>query len=139
MQRQKIIILAMLVTALFLLVPASGAAAQGQGYGVITADELFNMLKSKDFTLVNVYVPYEGELPQTDDFIPYDRVDQCLDQLPANKDAKIVLYCKAGKKSLIAAERLAELGYTNVWGLKGGMTEWRQKDYPIINASSMPN
>jgi hypothetical protein len=37
----------------------------GQGYGVLTTDELSNMLKSKDFTLVNVHVPYEGELPQT--------------------------------------------------------------------------
>jgi rhodanese-related sulfurtransferase len=146
----------MLATASLLLVLASVAAAQGQGekvsdtatrmaspqvrgYGVITTDELFNMLKSKDFTLVNVHVPYEGELPQTDVFIPYDRIDQFLDRLPADKNAKVVLYCKMGKKSIIAAEPLVKLGYTNVWGMKGGMVEWRQKGYPIINASFKSN
>lgn len=157
MQRQKIIItLAMLATALLLLVLASCAAAQGQGekasdtatrmaspqvqgYGVITTDELINILKSKDFTLVNVHVPYEGELPQTDVFIPYDRIDQFFDRLPADKNAKIVLYCKMGKKSIIAAEQLVKLGYTNVWSMKGGMVEWRQKGCPIINASFKSN
>lgn len=107
----------------------------GQGYGVVTTDELLNMLKSKDFTLVNVHIPYEGELPQTDVFIPYDEIDKYLDRLPADKNTKIVLYCKTDRMSRIAAERLVELGYTNIWDMKGGMLEWRQKGYPILNAS----
>lgn len=107
----------------------------GQGYGVVTTDELSNMLKSKDYTLVNVHIPYEGELPQTDAFIPYDEIDKYLDRLPTDKNAKIVLYCKTDRMSRIAAERLVELGYTNVWDMKGGMLEWRQKGYPLLNAT----
>lgn len=119
---------------------ASGTATrtappQVGGYCDISADELFNMLKGKDFALVNVHIPYEGELPRTDAFIPYDEIDRHLDRLPADKNARIVLYCKTDRMSRIAAERLAELGYTNVCNLDGGMIVWRQKGYPLLNAT----
>jgi rhodanese-related sulfurtransferase len=111
------------------------AQYSGQGYGIVTTDELMDMLKNKDFTLINVHVPYQGELPQTDVFIPYDEIDKYLDRLPADKNAKVVLYCRTDRMSTIAAKRLVELGYTNVWEMKGGMQEWRQKGYPILSAS----
>lgn len=114
---------------------ARTASPQTTGHYVLTTDELFDMLKSKDFLLVNVHVPYEGELPQTDLFIPYTEIDQHLDRLPADRSARIVLYCKTDRMSGIAAARLAELGYTNVWDVKGGMIEWKQKGYTIYNAT----
>ncbi|WP_424358038.1 rhodanese-like domain-containing protein [Methanocella sp. MCL-LM] len=111
------------------------AQSRANGHYMMTTDELYDMLRSKDFTLVNVHVPYEGELSQTDLFIPYTEIDQHLDSLPADKNAKIVLYCKTDRMSGIAAARLAELGYTNVWDVRGGMIEWKQKGYPIYNTT----
>ncbi len=108
-------------------VPVGGGA-----YTNVTAPELKQMLEAKDFFFVNVHIPYQGEVAGTDAFIPFDKVEQQLDRLPARKDAKIVLYCKSDRMSTIAAETLVGLGYTNIWNLQGGMVGWGKQGYPLI-------
>ncbi len=100
-------------------------------YRDITVSELQAMLKNKDFTLVNVHTPFEGNLPGTDVSIPYDQITMNLDKLPPGKDAKLVLYCRSGRMSQIAAADLARLGYTNVYELVGGMVAWEQAGLTI--------
>ncbi len=103
----------------------------GGSFEKLTAEELNQKLDAKDFTLVNVHIPFEGDLPKTDVSIPYDQIGQHLDQLPGGKDAKIVLYCRSGRMSTIAAEKLVELGYTHIAELDGGMIAWEQAGFPI--------
>lgn len=98
----------------------------GGSYQNASVTDLQTMLKSKDFVLVNVHIPFAGNIPDTDLSIPYDEIEQNLSQLPSDKNAKIVLYCRSGRMSEIAAEKLVSLGYTNVWNLKGGMVDWEQ-------------
>ena len=99
----------------------------------VNPDQLAQMLAGpKDFTLVNVHVPYEGELAKTDLALPYDQIDAHLNQLPG-KDAKIVLYCRSGRMSDIAARRLIELGYTHVYDLTGGMVAWEAGGRSLVN------
>jgi rhodanese-related sulfurtransferase len=109
-------------------------AAPGGAYTNVTAPALKKMLERKDFFFVNVHIPYEGEITNTDAFIPFDKVEQQLHVLPVKKDAKIVLYCMSDRMSNIAAGTLVRLGYTNVWNLVGGMIDWRQQGYPLIGA-----
>jgi rhodanese-related sulfurtransferase len=101
-------------------------AAQDKGYSEISPAELNVNLKNKDFALINVHVPFIGNIPQTDLSIPYDQIDQNLSQLPTDKSAKIVLYCSSGHMSNLAAADLAQQGYTNIWSLTGGMSAWQQ-------------
>lgn len=110
-------------------VPVDG----GGSYVDVSADRLSAMLAKKDFVLVNVHVPYEGELAKTDAFIPYDQIAAQTAALPSDKAAKIVLYCRSGSMSAIAARTLVGLGYTNVYNLDGGLNAWRARGFEVLN------
>ena len=94
--------------------------------------QLATMLAQKDFFLVNVHIPYEGEIKDTDAFIAYDSIANNLDKLPQDKNAKIVVYCRSGGMSAIAARELVRLGFTQVSDLAGGMIDWEKSGYKII-------
>jgi len=95
---------------------------------------LQKMLEQKDFFFVNVHIPYEGEIARTDAHIPFDQVETLIRQFPSNKDAKLLLYCQSGRMSDIAARTLVRLGYTNLWHLQGGMIDWQQQGYPLLDS-----
>jgi rhodanese-related sulfurtransferase len=111
-------------------IPAS--SQNSNGYTDINAEQLVAMLENKDFTLVNTHIPYDGEIPQTDLFIPFDKIEDHLGELP-DKDAPIVLYCRSGSMSTTAAETLASLGYINVFELDGGMRAWKAAGSELIS------
>ena len=111
--------------------PATKVEVEGGSYTNVTPQQLAAMLKQKDFFFVNVHIPYEGEIEPTDAQIPYDQTAQQLSQYPADKNAKIVLYCRSGHMSQIAAEDLVSRGYINVWNLMGGMVDWEKEGLEI--------
>ena len=103
--------------------------SQNSNYKNMTVDELSQKLKSKDFTLVDVHIPEQKHINGTDVFIPYDEIESQIHKLPKDKDTKIVLYCRTGRMSEIAAQKLAEKGYSNVYNVIGGMIEWAKRGY----------
>ncbi|MEJ7653552.1 MAG: rhodanese-like domain-containing protein [Chloroflexia bacterium] len=119
------------VLMIFMLLGAAcggrdGASVGDDGYTNVSVAELREMFTKKDFVSVNTHIPFEGNLPQTDLSIPFDKIGAMLDKLPQDKDAKILLYCRSGNMSTTAAETLVKQGYTNVYELDGGMNAWKQ-------------
>jgi len=101
------------------------------GYELISAQDLQELMRDEEITLVNVHIPLEGSISETNLMIPYNEVDQYLDQFPADKDEKIVIYCRSGSMGDEASQTLADLGYTNVWNLEGGYNVWNALGLPF--------
>ncbi|NIN93489.1 MAG: rhodanese-like domain-containing protein [Anaerolineae bacterium] len=152
MTRMRAIVLA-LMAVIVLVVAACGTGAQGiepspatqamqtqrvpveggGSYTDVNAAGLASMLENKDFLLINVHIPYEGEIEGTDLLVPYNDIQRNLDKFPADKTAKLVVYCRSGGMSTIAARTLVELGYTDVWNLDGGMIAWKDAGYTLVD------
>ena len=135
MKKIILILLAAIVLEACQSKPVAGESATvaGGSYKNVSADELEAMLRDKDFMFINVHIPFAGNIADTDLSIPYDQigVPENLSQLPADKNAKIVLYCRSGRMSEIAAEQLVSLGYADIWNLTGGIVEWERAGYEL--------
>ena len=136
MKRKQVWVFIAVLAALLPLVAACGRASPSfeknkNGYVDISAEQLAEMMENKDFALVNTHVPFEGDIPETDLSIPFDKIAQRLDELPG-KDERIVVYCRSGGMSTSAAKELAALGYTNVMELNGGMRAWTSAGHDLV-------
>jgi rhodanese-related sulfurtransferase len=102
-------------------------------YRSISPSELTLMLKAKDFFLVNVHVPYAGEIPKTDAFINYENTAARIEDYPRDKSARIVLYCLGNRMSRSAVQDLLRAGFTSLIVLDGGMDAWREAGFALIH------
>jgi len=109
-------------------------AVPGGAYWSISVADLQAMRASdRDTRLVNVHVPFQGDIAGTDVSIPFNEIGDHLDQLPSDKDAPVALYCRSGPMSVRAATTLAGLGYTKVYSLAGGFNAWATAGLPMVN------
>lgn len=116
---------------------AAVGSEQQAGFKGLTSQELSDMLRKKDFSLIDVHIPEQVHIPGTDYMIPYNDIDTLVSALP-DKNAKVVLYCRSGSMSKIAAEALAEKGYVNVFNLTNGMNEWLVEGRETAPKGSVP-
>ena len=64
----------------------------------------------------------EGHIPGAI-LIPHDEILQKAESLLTDKDQLILVYCRSGRRSKLAAEDLQKLGYTNIKEF-GGIIDW---------------
>jgi phage shock protein E len=101
---------------------------------VKTAMDKAPSLREKGFVLVDVRTVEEhdrGAIPGTDLNIEFRQIAKRHRELGAGLNDHIVVYCQSGKRSNIAADTLSELGYTNVYNIRGSMNAWLQAGYPV--------
>jgi rhodanese-related sulfurtransferase len=60
-----------------------------------------------------------------------------LENLPASlpKNTPIIVYCSVGYRSEKVTEKLQKAGFKNVSNLYGGIFEWVNQDFPVVNQS----
>jgi rhodanese-related sulfurtransferase len=63
--------------------------------------------------------------------LPFSDFLANLDQIPAEKDTPIVIYCASGHRGAMAAMALRLLGYTDVSNLGGGIGAWKNAGLPV--------
>lgn len=97
----------------------------------ITVDELKRLLEERKngkekFILIDVRTEEEhkeGHIPGTDLNIPHDKIED-INNIVRDKQTKLILYCRSGRRSEIAKETLKKLGYKNVINA-GGIKDWK--------------
>ena len=102
----------------------------------LSTEELLQRLQQgNSFQFWNVLTDeyFNGEMIPGSRHVPLDRVAREVSQEQIAKDAEIVVYCGGPKcpQSLQAAQKLAELGYTNVQAYEGGLEEWKHAGQKI--------
>lgn len=55
-----------------------------------------------------------------------------INLIPKNKE--IYVYCKAGGRSSQAAEILRQNGFSRIYNLEGGFTQWENNDFPVAKS-----
>lgn len=63
--------------------------------------------------------------------IPYDQMENRVAEIRVPKDQEIVLYCRSGRRSGLAAKTLAAHGFTNLGLLEGDMPGWEASGLPV--------
>ena len=64
--------------------------------------------------------------------VPYKKIASEAEK-KFKKDEEIVVYCSDSEcqSSKIAADKLDDMGYENVWHYKGGKKEWKEAGLPV--------
>jgi phage shock protein E len=110
---------------------ANEPAPEREPYARLDPAAFEERMKNEQAMVINVHIPYEGELAGTDAFIPYDKIRDDP-RLPEDKGAEILLYCRSGRMSEEAGVDLHEEGYTNIAHLEGGMKAWEASGRRVI-------
>ncbi len=106
----------------------------------LTVDQVAAELESPDVVLVDVREPAEltseGRIPgsihaprgmlefHADPSSPYHMA-------PLDPDKRVILYCKSGSRSALAAAALEDMGYRRVSHLDGGIVAWTEAQRPV--------
>ena len=70
-------------------------------------------------------------------FIDYDSFSMKeVQDIP--KNAKVVVYCAVGYRSERVGEKLRAAGYEDVSNLYGGIFQWKNKGYPVVDQQQQP-
>ena len=88
----------------------------------------------KGFVLIDVRSPEEhaaGFIPGTDHNIDFREIKTRHREIGVPLNEHIVVYCQSGHRSNIAAETLADVGYTHVYNVRGSMNAWVEAGYPV--------
>lgn len=99
---------------------------QGAVYVNITAEEAKEIMDTEEgYVILDVREQDEYDAGHISGaiLIPYTQIEAKANEMLPDEDQLILVYCRSGRRSKIAAEALAELGYTNIKEF-GGIIDW---------------
>ena len=117
-----------IIAALVFLIAISGCSAEEKGsvYMNINAEKAKEMMENlEEFVLLDARSEeefFEGHIPGAT-VIPHDEIEERAESEIPEKDVPVVVYCRSGRRSKIAAEALVSLGYSEVYEF-GGIIDW---------------
>lgn len=58
-------------------------------------------------------------------------IERDIEKIIPNKNTEVILYCRGGYRSMIAAESIQKMGYSKVISMTGGITAWQQAGFEL--------
>jgi len=97
------------------------------GIKEVTVEELKALIDNQeDFQLIDVREPYEYEISNLGGIlIPLNQLDARVHDIPSS--GKTIIHCRSGARSAKAIKKLEQLGFHNLYNLKGGLMAWAEK------------
>jgi rhodanese-related sulfurtransferase len=126
-----------LATLLFsaALAAASPVIAGDSSAAPITQVQLLERLEKKDPDLVVLDVRTAdefaaGHVPGARN-VSHDQLASRLDEFAAERDKQVVLYCRSGRRTLLAEDILRKAGFRNLAHLEGDYLAWEAEKRPV--------
>jgi rhodanese-related sulfurtransferase len=97
---------------------------------VINVDELKEKIdRGEEVNLVDVREPHEYEEANIGGrLVPLGKVQTMqVDELEDLKDKEVIVYCRSGRRSMMACQMLEQAGFINTYNLEGGILAWIEK------------
>ena len=102
-------------------------------YHKLTPEEAFEMMSAQETTIVDVRTEAEYQEGHIENaiLVPNESIGEVPPDALPDKEATLLVYCRSGRRSKEASEKLLALGYQNVYDF-GGITDW---PYDIVKGS----
>lgn len=114
---------------------SQGQVSGGRAEVALLDPTSFAARTGSNAVLLNVHVPFEGDINGTQLSIPFDQIAEKASLLPADLDTPLLVYCRSGRMSAIATAELARLGYRDVFDLDGGMLAWEKSGRSLVETN----
>jgi len=121
------------LTAVIALIIMTELKRAIKGYKEVLPSEAVRLINKEDAMVLDVREANELEQGSIIDskHVALSVLPEKLDSLSSNKDQPILVFCKTGNRSTQACKLLLKNSYSNVFGLKGGITAWVNDQFPI--------
>ncbi len=113
--------LAIGIVAAILLYNSYFLLPREKAFTSVSLREFYRLMQDENVFVIDVHVPEQKRTPGTDAWIPYDRIEEFANLLPKDKNTTILVYCRSGHMSKMAASKLAQASYKNIYELDGGV------------------
>ena len=94
-------------------------------YHKLSAEEAYEMMVSQEVVIVDVRTPEEydgGHIPNAI-LVPNESIGDDMPEALPDKEATLLIYCRSGRRSKEASEKLLKLGYKSIYEF-GGVIDW---------------
>jgi rhodanese-related sulfurtransferase len=106
---------------------------------VIKTQELTQEMASKELVILDIRSEEEYEVSSIKGARLIDYDDFSTKEVEGiDKNANVIVYCSVGYRSEKVGEKLLEMGYKNVKNLYGGIFQWKNDGFEVINSHGLP-
>jgi len=107
--------------------------------------EMLGRLDKKEILLLDIREPYEFDSMKVEGSLNVPRgileaacdydYEETLPELVEARQKTVVVICRSGNRSVLAAHTLSQMGFEKVYSLKTGLRGWHESDEPLTDAA----